>query len=97
MQERKIKNQEDVINQYRREKYAKRGKVQAMLERFIESDEKVIELTIDPGEYKSLLSLQKCICRTTRKLGYDIRTFKKNDHLYILKGVYIDESNRSWL
>lgn len=52
-----------------------------------------MELVIDNGEYKNLLSLQKSVLAAAKKSGYDIRTFTKDGHLYIIKGVYTNADN----
>lgn len=93
MQELKVENQEAVIREYCRGKNAMRGKLKSMIARFFASEDKVMELVIDNGEYKNLLSLQKSVLAAAKKSGYDIRTFTKDGHLYIIKGVYTNADN----
>lgn len=93
MQELKVENQEAIIREYCRGKYARRGKLRSMIDRFFASEDKVMELGIDSGEYKNLSSLQKSVLEAVKKSGYDIRTFTKEGHLYIIKGVYTNADN----
>ena len=92
MQELKVKDQEKILNAYRFGKRGKRSKIQAIIERFMESEDIVRELKPDPGEYKSndyLHSAQSSICKAVKRSGYDIHTFREDGRLYIIKGAYV--------
>ena len=89
MQELKVKDQEKIMREYRRSKHGKKGKIQGMIDRFLKSTDTVMEIKPDAGEYQDIKNLQTAICKVITKSGHDLHTFKKDGHLYILKGVYL--------
>ena len=93
MQELKVENQEEILRGYSRRRRYNWGKLQAVIKRFMESADAVRELKFDTGEYANLQSARAAVCKAVKRSGYDIRTLIKDDHFYILKGVYINENN----
>lgn len=68
-----------------------RTKLDAVIERFVCSEDRVIEIVPDPGEYVNLSSAQGSLNSACKRSGYRIYTKQIKGHLYLIKEDAIDE------
>ena len=69
-------------------------KLQAVIERFVHSDNDVIEITYEPGEYASVYSCASALQKTLSKLNYaGIRVTTRNKRIFIVREAALDEQD----
>lgn len=61
-----------------------------LLDDFTNSPDVVVELVPDPGEYKSLQSMQSSACVAIQRYGFAISTMRKDEKLYLVKDIRED-------
>ncbi|MBQ3996774.1 MAG: hypothetical protein II637_01915 [Bacteroidales bacterium] len=66
-------------------------KLQAVVERFWLSDDKIRELVPDKGEYASAKSLTGSMTKAVQKSGHRIRVVYTHEHVYLVKEDFFNE------
>ena len=64
-----------------------------LLSEFSRSDANQIELVPDHGEYKSIKVAQSVACTAIRRYGFNMRTVRVNDKLYLVKSLNGGDNN----
>lgn len=66
-------------------------KLQAVVERFWLSDDKIRELVPDKGEYANARSLAGSMTKAVQKSGHRIRVMYTHEHVYLIKEDFFNE------
>lgn len=80
----KVENQEELMLKLAVGHHRPR-KLQAIVERFALSEDKVIKVTYSPGEYKNAKSAQSALAKACTVSGYNIKTRMLDGELYLVK------------
>ena len=56
-----------------------------VLDSFVNGSDDVIELVPDPGEYKSLRTMQSTACVAIHRYRFAVSTYSKDGKLYLVK------------
>ena len=91
MKELTIKNPEELMLKLACKTRPRPRKLQAVIERFWLSDDKIRELVPDKGEYASARSLAGSITQTVQKSGHRIRVMYTHEHVYLIKEDFFNE------
>ena len=69
-------------------------KLQAVIERFVHSNNDVVEITYEPGEYSNVYSCSAALQKTLSKLNYaGIRVTTRNKRIFIVREAVLDEQD----
>lgn len=91
MQEVKVTKQVEEEMLAKARVYGRRSKLTAIVERFVCSENRIIEIVPDPGEYICLSSAQASLGKACKRSGYRIYTKQGKGHLYLIKEDVADE------
>lgn len=89
MQELTVKNPDELMLKLACKKRPR--KLQAVVERFWLSDDKIRELVPDKGEYVSGKSLSGSMIKAVQKSGHRIRVMYTHGHVYLIKEDFFNE------
>ena len=89
MKELTIKNPEELMLKLACK--ARPRKLQAVVERFWLSDDKIRELVPSKGEYASGKSLAGSMVKAVQKSGHRIRVIYSFEHVYLVKEDFFNE------
>ena len=69
-------------------------KLQAVIERFVHSNNDVIEIAYEPGEYSSVYSCSSALHHALSKLNYaGIKVTTRNKRIFIVREAVLDEQD----
>lgn len=66
-------------------KFYKPGKLQTILQEFVNTDAPIVEIQLEPGEYVNVRSAQTCLSQAIKRMGLGVRTCTNEGHLYLVK------------
>lgn len=89
MKELTVKNPEELMLKLACKRRPR--KLQAVIERFWLSDDKIRELVPDKGEYASGKSLASSMVKAVQKSGHRIRIMYTHEHVYLVKEDFFNE------